>query len=72
MDDMKIFWIPLEGTTYQDLKARYVGRTDSTKVAARALKHYNGDKEYVENMMDGRGYIEIPAQGGKFRYIQDS
>ena len=71
MDDMKIFWIPLEGTTYQDLKARYVGRTDSNKVAARALKYYE-DKTYVETMMDGRGYIEIPAEGGKFRYIQDS
>lgn len=67
---MRVFWIPARNGEYKDLEARELPRISDEKAYARAEKFYE-DKEYVSQMLDGRGYIEIPAVGGKFRYLQE-
>lgn len=66
---IRVFWIPSRDGQYMDLEAKELQSIETNKAYARAEKFYE-DKEYVSNMLDGRGYIEIPAVGGKFRYIQ--
>lgn len=67
---MRVFWIPLKDNVYQDLQAKELERIPDNKAYARAEKFYE-DKEYVSIRLDGHGSIDIPAVGGKFRYIQE-
>lgn len=68
---MRVFWIPSRDGEYKDLEAKELQKIPDAKAYARAEKFYEDD-EYVSRMLDGRGYIEIPAEGGKFRYLQES
>jgi hypothetical protein len=69
---MRVFWIPSRDGEYKDLEAKELPKITDAKAYARAEKFYE-DKEYVSRMLDGRGYIEIPAADGqgKFRYLQE-
>lgn len=68
---MNVFWIPARDGEYKDLEAKKLQSIPDNKAYARAEKFYE-DKEYVSLRLDGYGSIDIPAEGGKFRYIQES
>lgn len=66
---MKVFWTPVKAdNTYGD-KIRLQDANDD-KVYARALKEY-GDKDYVSECLDGKGWITIQGHNGFFTYQQD-
>lgn len=67
---MRVFWIPLKDGEYKDLEAKELQKIPDNKAYARAEKFYD-NKEYVSERLDGHGSIDIPAVGGKFRYIQE-
>lgn len=67
---MRVFWIPSRDGEYKDLEAKELQKIPDAKAYARAEKYYE-DKDYVSERLDGRGSIDIPAVGGKFRYIQE-
>lgn len=67
---MKVFFEPLKAdNTYGD-KVRLADIPDN-KAYARASKAYPNDPEYVEEMLDGRGYITIKGENCRFTYQQD-
>jgi hypothetical protein len=70
---MRVFWIPARDGEYKDLEAKELQKIPDAKAYARAGKAYPDSPDYVEEMLDGRGYIDIPAADGqgKFRYLQE-
>jgi len=66
---VKVFFEALVNGEYVD-KKRLADIPDNVAYA-RALKAYPDDKEYVESMLDGRGYITIRGHKCRFTYQQD-
>lgn len=66
---MKTFFFPVINGYYNDAAVVQMDNKSWQEVRALALEIYS--EEYVSNMMDGRGYIEIKTTGGKFRYVQE-
>lgn len=67
---MKVFFEEVVNGQYVN-KKRLADIPDD-KAYARAHKAYPNDKEYVEEMLDGRGYITIKGHNCRFTYQQDS
>lgn len=67
---MKVFFEQLVNGEYVN-KKRLPDVADETAYK-RAAKAYPGDPEYVERMLDGRGYIIILGHNCRFTYQQDS
>lgn len=67
---MKVFFERLVDGQYVDQKR--LADIPDDKAYARAAKAYPDDPEYVERMLDGRGYIYIQGHNCRFTYQQDS
>lgn len=67
---MKVFFEALVNGEYVN-KKRLADVADETAYN-RASKAYPDDPEYVEEMLDGRGYIYITGHNCRFTYQQDS
>jgi len=68
---VKVFFERVDENGYYVDKKRLADVPDA-KAYARAHKAYPDDAEYVEEMLDGRGYIVIRGEGCRFTYQQDS
>lgn len=68
---MKVFFEPIGEDGNYGQKIRLADIPDN-KAYARATKAYPDDPEYVEEMLDGRGYIYIKGENCRFTYQQDS
>ena len=67
---MKVFFEKLVDGQYVDQKR--LPDIPDDKAYARAAKAYPNDPDYVEQMLDGRGYIYITGHNCRFTYQQDS
>lgn len=68
---MKVFFEPIGEDGNYGKKIRLADIPDN-KAYARANKAYPDDPEYVEEMLDGRGYITLKGTDCRFTYQQDS
>lgn len=68
---MKVFFIPVINGFYDDTKTTRFADKPWQNVRDAAIKYFGGDADYVSQMMDGKGYIEIKSDNGKFRYVQE-
>ena len=68
---MKVFFNRInEDGTYGPTKR--LADIPDNKAYTRAAKAYPNDPDYVEQMLDGRGYITLQGIGCVFTYQQDS
>lgn len=67
---MKVFFEPLKDGQYGP--SQRLADISDEKAYARAHKAYPDSPEYVEQMLDGRGYIYIQGHNCRFTYQQDS
>lgn len=68
---MKVFFEPIKADNTYGETIRLEDIPDN-KAYARAAKAYPDDPEYVEEMLDGKGYIYINGENCRFTYQQDS
>lgn len=68
---MKVFFEPIKSDGTYGTKVRLADIPDN-KAYARAAKAYPDSPDYVEQMLDGRGYIFLQGHNCRFTYQQDS
>lgn len=68
---MKVFFKPLkaDGEYGESMRLEDIADNKAYEIAANV---YPTDPAYVEEMLDGRGYIFIQTNSGMFTYQQDS
>lgn len=66
---MKKFFAPTKADGNYGANVRMEDVADNVAYAAALKEH---DADYVEEMLDGRGYIFLQVEGGMITYQQDS